>query len=322
MASLMGSIFNALVQRYFNSNPEVNSDILTTTRGLDKFDHGNVPVGFTKTIYILPSGVKMERIARYGVAPSGKVVFFLHGGAYMARLNDIYRTMAADFIRVAGKGVTVFLLDYDVAPEHVYPTQLDQAVEAWCAVVKMGFDPADIVVGGDSAGGNLALGLMLYLRDNARPMPCGGLCISPWADMTASGASYIDNYGVDVMFGIQGATMTEEKRLTLLENILYQWTGEADRTHPYVSPVFGDYRDFPPMFFTVGGAEMLLDDTRTIVAKLQQAGCTVQCIVRKDMFHVYPLFHALIPEAAQDYRAILRWLKEMLALPKGAKGAK
>ena len=322
MASLMGSIFNALVQRYFNSNPEVNSDILTTTRGLDKFDHGNVPVGFTKTIYILPSGVKMERIARYGVAPSGKVVFFLHGGAYMARLNDIYRTMAADFIRVAGKGVTVFLLDYDVAPEHVYPTQLDQAVEAWCAVVKMGFDPADIVVGGDSAGGNLALGLMLYLRDNARPMPCGGLCISPWADMTASGASYIDNYGVDVMFGIQGATMTEEKRLTLLDNILYQWTGEADRTHPYVSPVFGDYRDFPPMFFTVGGAEMLLDDTRTIVAKLQQAGCTVQCIVRKDMFHVYPLFHALIPEAAQDYRAILHWLKEMLALPKGAKGAK
>ena len=322
MASLMGNIFNALVQRFFNSNPEVNTDILSTTRGLDKFDHGNVPAGLAKTIYILPSGVKMERIARRGIAPSGKVLFFLHGGAYMARLNDLYRTMAGDVIRVVGKGTTVFLLDYDVAPEHVFPTQFNQAIEAWNAVVKMGFSPDDIVVGGDSAGGNLALGLLLYLRNQGMSMPCGGVCISPWADMTASGASYFDNYGVDVMFGIKGATMTPEKRLALLDNILYRWAGDADRTNPYVSPVFGDYHDFPPMFFTVGGAEMLLDDTRTIVSKLQQAGCTVQCIVRKDMFHVYPLFHALIPEAAQDYRAVLRWLKEMLALPKASQAPK
>lgn len=316
MASLLGSLLNDILQHNFNSNPEVNTDILSTTRELDKFDHGRVPLGFEKVIYILPSGVKMERISMAGAPQSGKVIFFLHGGAYMARLNDLYRTMAADMIRAAGKGTIVFLLDYHVAPENVYPTQLNEAKEAWDCIIKQGYAPKDIVVGGDSAGGNLALGLLLSLRDEGKEMPVGGLCISPWADMTASGKSYIDNYGVDVMFGIKGGTMTDERRLTLLDNTLYKWTGAADRTDPYVSPVFGDYHGFPSMFFTVGGAEMLLDDTRTIVGKLQDAGCTVQCIVRKDMFHVYPLFRAIIPEAAQDFRAICNWLKEQLKIVK------
>ena len=163
----------------------------------------------------------------------------------------------------------------------------------------MAVSPEQIVIAGDSAGGGLALALCLYAKDHALPLPAGIITMSPWTDVTLSGASYEENYTIDPLFG------------NSKENMLYQcsYIGNADKKDPYLSPLFGNFEGFPPMLMQVGAYEVLLDDTRAAAKKAREEGVKVRCSVYDGMFHVFQMGLDLIPESREAWEEVGEYLR-------------
>ena len=309
MVSLRARLGRHVVWKMFNMNPDGGKSFAEVTEMVSDFRE-TVKKGYERSVETSKSGIKFERIKKIG-EDSGKLVLYIHGGGYTAGLSKAYRDQACDYVKASG-GAQVFLLDYDLAPGALYPTQHNQAYAFWKDVLDMGYKPKDIIVGGDSAGANLTLSIMLRLRDEGAELPKALYLISPWADMTASGKSYETNYHVDPMFGKKGVELSYELRDRLLQSDMYSWCGDADRTDPLVSPVFGDYKGFPPTLMTVGADEILLSDTLTIEEKMKKEGIDVRVISHEKMFHIYPLYYTMFPESKKAYKQILAYVGEML----------
>ena len=235
---------------------------------------------------------------------SGKALFYVHGGVFIADLHPFYINAAERIMRATGCAEAI-LPDYRTLPDHAYPTQLNDVKEVWDRCTA-DFSPKNIIVSGDSAGGNLALALLLTLRDESKEMPRGGVFFSPWLDMLCTGESYFFNYERDAMFGNKKVGTHEERRKRLIESEIFSYAkavSEEERKHPYLSPVYGEYHGMPPMFFSVGEDEMLRSDTETAVKKLKAENVTVQQEMGAGMFHIYALFPVL-PEAGKAYKAL------------------
>ena len=232
-------------------------------------------------------------------AVTGRVVLQLHGGGYIGPMKNIYRRFAVKYSEL-GLGADVLTPDYRVAPEHPFPAALEDAVYAykWLLNEKK-YAPEQIVIAGDSAGGGLALALCLYAKDHALPLPAGIITMSPWTDVTLSGASYEENYTIDPLFG------------NSKENMLYQcsYIGNADKKDPYLSPLFGNFEGFPPMLMQVGAYEVLLDDTRVAAKKARAEGVKVRCSVYDGMFHVFQMGLDLIPESREAWEEVGEYLR-------------
>ena len=258
------------------------------------------------------NGTKYHIIQRNGRENAKKVLYYLHGGCYIAGLTNNYHSFVRDFCDME-ESITVVLLDYKTAPEYKYPVQLDEAEDIWNELtVIQGYRPENIIIGGDSSGGNLALALLLKIRDKGKKMPAGAFLLSPWTDMTMSGKSYIRNYQKDVEIGERKAVLTEEKRKMLMDSDIYSFIGDADRKSPYLSPLFASYEGFPHMFFAVGESEMLLDDTLGVVKKLEKADIPVICDRKPDMFHSYVLYKNMMPESKESFIKIKNFVRENL----------
>ncbi|MBQ7333773.1 MAG: alpha/beta hydrolase fold domain-containing protein, partial [Clostridia bacterium] len=135
---------------------------------------------------VTADGVKYERISLKNSPKTNKAVYYIHGGAFVAALHPFYRNLATSLSKAAGDAEVIFL-DYSTAPEFKYPTQLSEALRVWREITEeLGFKADNIFIGGDSAGANLALAMMLRLRDRKEPLPKAGFFISSWADMSAS----------------------------------------------------------------------------------------------------------------------------------------
>ena len=227
----------------------------------------------------------------------GKAVLYTHGGAYVYGSPSTHEVIIS---RLAEKsGVAVFAYDYRLAPEHPFPAALEDAVTAFDYLLQQGFGPRDIVLCGDSAGGGLALALCLYAKDHGLPLPAGIITMSPWTDVSLSGASYEENYTIDPLFG------------NSKENMLYQcsYIGNANPKNPYLSPLFGDFEGFPPMLMQVGAYEVLLDDTRAAAKKARAEGVKVRCSVYDGMFHVFQMGLDLIPESREAWEEVAEYLR-------------
>lgn len=232
-------------------------------------------------------------------AYTGRVVLQLHGGGYIGPMKNIYRRFAVKYSKLSFSA-DVLTVDYRVAPENPFPAALDDCVAAYRWLLEeKNYKPGQIVVAGDSAGGGLALALVLYLKDHRLPLPGGVITMSPWTDVTLSGDSYETNYEIDPLFG------------NSKENMLYQcsYIGDADPGNPYLSPLFGDYHGFPPMLMQVGSYEVLLDDTLAVAKKARQAGVKVRTSVYNGMFHVFQMGMDLIPESREAWEEIGDYLR-------------
>ena len=152
---------------------------------------------------------------------------------------------------------------------------------------------------GVSGIGGLALALCLYAKDHGLPLPAGIITMSPWTDVSLSGASYEENYTIDPLFG------------NSKENMLYQcsYIGNANPKNPYLSPLFGDFEGFPPMLMQVGAYEVLLDDTRAAAKKARAEGVKVRCSVYDGMFHVFQMGLDLIPESREAWEEVAEYLR-------------
>jgi epsilon-lactone hydrolase len=207
------------------------------------------------------------------------VILYLHGGAY---LTGSPRTHAGLVGALARRAEVVALLpDYRLAPEHAAPAAFDDARAAWEALRAAGTPARRIVLGGDSAGGGLALALLAHLCRAGTP-PAGAVAFSPWTDLTLSGGSLRENAGREQYL--------PARRLAVARDMVL---GAFDPTDPRVSPLFAAFPDPPPVLIHVAETEVLRDDalrTRRVLpaAEIRLAG---------DLPHVWPAFHAVLPEA-------------------------
>ena len=231
-----------------------------------------------------------------------KVILQLHGGGSIGPMKNAYRRFSIMYSK-CGNGCHVLTIDYRVAPEYPYPAALVDAVTAyrWLLEEKE-YDPLDIVIGGDSAGGGLALGLCHYLKDHEMPLPAGIVAMSPWTDLALTGESYETNFENDPLFG--------KTKDSMIYNCPYL-TCEEDRTDPYVSPLYGDFTGFPPVLFQVGDQEMLLSDTLLASEKAKEAGVKVKTSVYEGMFHVFQMGLHLFPESRQAWEEVHKFLNKM-----------
>lgn len=227
-----------------------------------------------------------------------KVILQLHGGGYVAKIKNAYYNMAVNYCDAAD-GVAVLSPDYRVAPEDPYPAALEDALASYQWLLDRGWTGNQIIVAGDSAGGGLAMALTMYLRDHAMPMPCGIVAMSPWTDVTASGESYTLNYELDPLFGNSKDTMI----------YVNEYAGDHDKKEPYISPIYGNFRDFPPMLIQVGSTEMLLSDSVTAASMADIAGADVRLSIYDDMFHVFQLAGKLFPEAKKAWEEIEQFIQ-------------
>lgn len=227
-----------------------------------------------------------------------RVILQLHGGGYIGAVRNAYYVFAGLYNEVS-EGCSVLTPDYRVAPENPYPAALEDAVASYKWLLEQGFFGSQIILAGDSAGGGLAMALTMYLKNNDMPMPGAIVAMSPWTDQTASGDSYETNFDKDPLFG-----NTKESMIYIND-----YAKDEDKKNPYISPLFGDFRRFPPMLIQVGSLEMLLSDSRRVAAKAKSQGVKVKLSVYEGMFHVFQMGYLNIPESKKAWMEIKKFLQ-------------
>ncbi len=266
------------------------------------------PACFNMTQITL-AGCRAELLSPVENPDMERIVLQLHGGGYIGAMRNIYRSFAGLYSEL-GKGISVLVPDYRVAPEHPYPAALEDALSAYEWLRKNGYPANQIVFAGDSAGGGLALALCLYLKDHGMELPEGLVLMSPWTDLTASGESYETNYTLDPLFG--------NTRDSMLYNLDY--AGDEDPANPYISPLFGDFAGFPPMLVQAGSIEMLLCDSTRLAQKAREAGVKVRISIYEEMFHVFQMAELMLPESKQAWEEVGKFLRVLDRLRREALG--
>lgn len=244
-------------------------------------------------------GLPVEILKKEGSENSDRVIYQLHGGAFVYGYNDIYRNQAERWSALAG-GATVVSIDYRLAPKDVFPAALEDALKGWDWMLSNGYKEENIVVVGDSAGGNLALSLGLSLRDSGRTMPKAMVLMSPWADLSEEGKSYKTNLYKDPMFGIKEGT--ERKDGYHAVSVVY--AGDMDVHNPLISPVYGDYKDFCPMLIQSGTYEVLESNSDMIYENALANGVDVTLTKYEGMWHMFQLFGDLFPESTAAWKQV------------------
>ena len=225
-----------------------------------------------------------------------RVILYLHGGAFFMGSPASYRNRA---MRLSYRcNAEVFVPDYRLAPEHPYPAAFDDALAAWNFVKGLRPD-APIFIAGDSAGGGLGLSLLVKLRDFGMAMPNGAFLLSPWTDLTVSGASVDGNRFKDLWFTRRH-----------LEIWAGYYAAGTDRRSPYVSPVFAELSGLPRLLLLVGQDELLLDDALRVRDAATAAGTDVRVHLGKGMQHDWPLTLPWLDESRDAWSAMRTFVEE------------
>ena len=231
-------------------------------------------------------------------APQG-ILLYLHGGGYFACSAETHRPITVSY---AMRGFRVFAANYRLAPENQFPAAIDDAVAAYRGLLDAGHQPGRIVLGGDSAGGGLALSLLVGLRDAGIPLPAGAAVFSPWTDLAATGESIRTNARRCAMF--HGKDIGPSARYYL---------GETDPRNPLASPLYADLAGLPPLLLHVGANEVLRDDSIRFAERARAAGVRAELKVWPIVPHAWQLAPHKIPEARQSLSESATFLRKLLA---------
>jgi monoterpene epsilon-lactone hydrolase len=274
------------------------SDSLTTAERRAQYERA-------EKVFPTPPDVKVERVnvpaapAEWLRPPSavpGRVVLYLHGGGYVIGSPRSHRHLAAAIAGAAG--ASALLLDYRLAPEHPFPAAVEDATAAYRWLLDQATAPEHIVIAGDSAGGGLTVATVLALREARVPLPAGGVCISPWLDLTCSGASYATKAAADPIVRRAG-----------VEEMARAYLGATPPRTPLASPLFADLRGLPPLLIQVGSDEVLLDDAVQLAERAKAAGVDATLEIYDRMIHVWHWFLPMLDEAQTAVEAIGRFVR-------------
>ncbi len=234
-----------------------------------------------------------------GAGATKAVLLYLHGGGYFGCSAQSHRPITVGF---ALQGFRVLALDYRLAPENQFPAAVDDAVAAYRGLLAEGNLPGNIVISGDSAGGGLALSLLLALREAKLPLPAGAALFSPWTDLAATGDSVRTNADRCAMFN--GTDIGPSARYYL---------GDTDPRNPLASPLYADLTGLPPVLIHVGADEILRDDSTRLAERARAAGVRVDLKIWPVVPHAWQLAPHRVPEARQSLRESAAFLRALAA---------
>ncbi len=204
------------------------------------------------------------------------VILHCHGGGYSTGSSLYARTLTSKLAESTSMDVLCF--DYRLAPENPWPAALEDAMKAWNYLMLLGYGARDVILTGDSAGGNLALTLSLKLKEEGRLLPRGLVLMSPWTDLTSSGESFESKEALDPVLD-----------KAYIDRMVSAYAAGQDLKDPLVSPLFGDFRGFPPTYIQVGENEILLSDSIRLYQALTDANVPVKMDTYPGMWHVFQM---------------------------------
>lgn len=243
------------------------------------------------------NGIRVRVVQPQGIARHTRpesVLLYLHGGAFLLRTLNGHMNLAASIARAAALDQAILPI-YRLAPEAPYPAAIDDCMAAYAGLIARGLQGDQIVLAGDSAGGGLALKLLMRLRDTGMPMPRCAALLSPFTDMSCSGRSIQANADRDPMFG----------RLPAMHVRFY--LGSIDPRDPRCSPLFGNFTGLPPLIAQVGSTERLLDDSVRLAPRVRRAGGELEVEVWNDMPHVWQAMG--LPESVLAIESLGRFIR-------------
>lgn len=238
---------------------------------------GRLPRGLTRaSVEDRAAGVRGEWVLLDALPNAPVVVYYLHGGGFVAGSPATYRSLTGAFCRRCA--TRVFALDYRLAPEHRFPAAVEDAVAGYRWLLSTGIAARDIVIAGDSAGGGLALSTMLALRDQGQPLPAGAVLIAPWVDLPASVAT----------------SLRGERR------IAYAYVGDRRLDDPLASGLYAELQGLPPLMIHASTIETLRGDAAALDAKARAAGVDSTLRLWEGVPHVWHIFSGL-PESREAF---------------------
>lgn len=204
------------------------------------------------------------------------VILYCHGGGYSTGSSLYARTLTTKLAESTSMDVLCF--DYRLAPENPYPAACEDAMKAWDYLMLLGYGARDVIVAGDSAGGNLALSLVHKLKQQKRLLPRGLVLLSPWTDLTSSGKTHETKAEVDPVLDAE-----------YLDRMISNYVKGEELDNPLISPLFGDFSGFPPTYIQAGNNEILLSDSTMLHEKMVRANVPVKMDVFEGMWHVFQM---------------------------------
>src|SRR5690554_38541 len=271
------------------------------------FDTVTLALPVHPDVHIAPAnvgGVPGEWLMAGRKVLSGRVLLYLHGGGYFFGSPRSHRAVTWRLSRACR--AKVLALDYRQPPDWHYPAPLTDAVSAYRSLLEQGYKAENIVIAGDSAGGNLTLVTLLALREKGLPLPAAGVLISPWGDLTCGGESMTSN--------AQDEPLIPIKMLRFLARF---YSKGHDPASPMLSPVYADLSGLPPLMIQVGSTEVLLSDARRIAENALAAGVSCRLQEWQDMIHVFQVLASWVPEAALAVQEIGAFVNEQIRMAGG-----
>ncbi len=242
--------------------------------------------------FTMPEGVSVEADTVGGVpvewvipheASGAPILLHLHGGGYV--LGDPASSRPLTTALALKSGARVVSVDYRLAPEHPFPAAVDDAVAVYRALLVQGRQAKAIAVGGESAGGGLAIAMLLAAREKGLELPACAFAISPWTDLSCAARTFDTCAKLDPMLARR-----------VLKEMADAYLAGASAWKPLASPLLGDLRGLPPLLIHVGSDEVLLDDAQLLHSQAQAAGVASRLRVYAGMIHVWHMFHTALPE--------------------------
>lgn len=261
-------------------------------------------VGFGSGRPRLPKGTilkpeRIEGVPTEWLVPTRRqprtIILYLHGGGWTLGWYNSHRWFVGHLCRMTQS--QALAVDYRLAPEHPFPAALDDCVKIYRWLLKTGTHPHQIVIVGDSAGGNLTLTTLLALREAGDPLPAAAICISPMTDLAMTGETFYTKH--DPML-----------RANLAAQLAGYYVGNNDPQNPLISPHYADLSGLPPLLIHVGADEILLSDATRLAENAKTAGVAVTLKVWPDMWHVWHLLVPYLPEAQAATGEISDFVKD------------
>ncbi len=242
--------------------------------------------------------VKGEWVKTKTSSPARLILYF-HGGGYISGSPETHRALVAKLANVSE--ATAFAVQYRLAPECAFPAAVRDGLDAYRQLMARGLPASSIVLAGNGSGGGLAFAVLLAIRNAGLAMPAGCLAMSPWADMTLSGWSVMQNGRTDTALSWE-----------LLFVSARHYLKKAPPADPYASPVFANFKDFPPIMVHAGSLEMLRDDASRLGDRAAEAGVPVSVEIYDGMQHVFQA-NSHVPEARVSLQRLGQFVRQRTA---------
>ena len=281
LAELIGGADTPFMERRAQSEKFAAAFVTPPGIAIEPGTLGGIPVE-----WIHPDGAERDR-----------VFFHVHGGGYVLGDPAGSRPFTTEFARLAKSRVVS--VDYRLAPEHPFPAAVNDSLAAYAALLASGQKASGISIGGESAGGGLAVATLIAARDAKLAMPSSLVAISPWTDMACNAESFRTLAQADPLLTARS-----------LKEMADAYIQNGDPRAATASPALGDLTGLPPMLIHVGGDEVLLDDARALYRRAREDGVDAKIEIWPGMIHVWHMFHPMLPEGAEAIAHLAAFVRE------------